>query len=42
MIVKNEERDKMLAGNAIRFFHLDAAADLDAYGRATQAQAVGQ
>jgi predicted TIM-barrel fold metal-dependent hydrolase len=40
--VKNEERDKMLAGNAIRFFHLDAAADLDAYGRATQAQAVGQ
>jgi uncharacterized protein len=40
--VTKEERHKMLAGNAIRFFHLDAAADLDAYGRATQAQAVGQ
>jgi predicted TIM-barrel fold metal-dependent hydrolase len=39
--VTKEERHKMLAGNAIRFFHLDAAADLDAYGRATQAQVVG-
>jgi len=40
--VTKEERHKMLAGNAIRFFHLDAAADLDAYGQATQAQVVGQ
>jgi predicted TIM-barrel fold metal-dependent hydrolase len=40
--VTKDERHKMLAGNAIRFFHLDAAADLDAYGRATQAQVVGQ
>ena len=28
--VTKEERHKMLAGNAIRFFHLDAIADLDA------------
>ena len=40
--VTDEERYTMLAGNAIRFFHLDAAADLDAYGQATQAQVVGQ
>jgi predicted TIM-barrel fold metal-dependent hydrolase len=40
--VPKEERYTMLAGNAIRFFHLDAAADLDAYGRAAHAQAVGQ
>jgi predicted TIM-barrel fold metal-dependent hydrolase len=40
--VTEEERYAMVAGNAIRFFHLDAIADLDAHGRATQAQAVGQ
>ncbi len=32
--VNEEERQKMLAGNAIRFFNLDPIADLDKYGQA--------
>ncbi|MGH7931171.1 MAG: amidohydrolase family protein [Candidatus Binatia bacterium] len=37
--VSEPERSKMVAGNIIEFFHLDAAADLERYGQAIQAQA---
>jgi predicted TIM-barrel fold metal-dependent hydrolase len=40
--VSAEERHKLSMGNAVRFFNLDATADLDAHGRATQARAIGQ
>ena len=40
--VDAEERHKMVMGNVVRFFKLDDAVDLDAYGRATPARAIGQ
>jgi hypothetical protein len=40
--VDAEERHKMVMGNVVRFFKLDGAADLDAYGRAMPAPAMGQ
>ncbi|HEX9453877.1 MAG TPA: amidohydrolase family protein, partial [Candidatus Binatia bacterium] len=39
--VSPEERRKMLADNVIRFFHLDAALDLDKSGKALDGKAVG-
>jgi predicted TIM-barrel fold metal-dependent hydrolase len=40
--VDAKERHKMVMGNVVRFFKLDGAADLDAYGRAMPARAMGQ
>lgn len=36
--VNENERQKMLAGNAIRFFQLDEATDLDKFGQAMEGQ----